>query len=93
MDGGWGSWSEDASCSVTCGGGVKVRTRSCTNPKPQNGGNSCKGESSLKTPCNTDTCGGMYVNWKQKMNFYPTLYCLRYYFETYLFLNSMNFRI
>ena len=59
VNGGWGSWSEDTGCSVTCGGGVKVRTRSCTNPKPQNGGNPCKGESSLTATCNTDSCGGI----------------------------------
>ena len=59
MNGGWGAWSELASCSVSCGGGVKVRTRSCTNPKPQNRGRSCIGESSSETPCNTDGCNGM----------------------------------
>merc|ERR1712112_26651 len=36
VDGGWSEWS---SCTTSCGGGVKKR--SCTNPKPANGGKDC----------------------------------------------------
>ena len=34
--------------NVDCGGGVKIKTRSCTNPKPQgNDPKECPGESPL----------------------------------------------
>ena len=52
-------WSE---CSASCGGGVSVRTRNCTNPAPANGGNMCKGEVQQEKPCNNHTCPGKLLN-------------------------------
>ena len=43
VDGGysnWGSWEE---CSASCNAGTRTRTRSCTNPRPLNGGQDCSG--------------------------------------------------
>ena len=44
----WGSWSK---CSKTCGSGKKYRTRTCTNPRPANGGQHCKGSSKQSHNC------------------------------------------
>jgi len=49
----WGTWSR---CSVTCGGGVSERKRSCTNPAPSNGGSNCIGQSAETKDCNTSAC-------------------------------------
>lgn len=66
VDGGWsefGPWSKFSECARTCRGGAKTRYRyrECNNPKPQNGGRFCSGESihSETAPCNTNSCDGM----------------------------------
>lgn len=48
-----GGWSNYGTCSLACGGGIKTRT--CTNPSPANGGAACVGSSSAV--CNTPACG------------------------------------
>ncbi|XP_076086838.1 uncharacterized protein LOC143057419 [Mytilus galloprovincialis] len=42
VNGAWSVWS-DNTCSVTCGVGTRSRSRSCSNPYPQYGGNKCIG--------------------------------------------------
>lgn len=61
----WGSWS---SCTVSCGGGNKQRTRQCDNPAPSNGGQQCPGNDQSSTTCSTTPCGlqpvdGAWSNW------------------------------
>ncbi|CAG2209647.1 Coadhesin,Hemicentin-1,Thrombospondin-2,Mucin-like protein [Mytilus edulis] len=63
IDGGWssfGEWSNWSVCSVTCGGGVKSRSRnkSCSNPVPKYGGTSCTGNEveNVTSDCNTLSC-------------------------------------
>ncbi|XP_022085075.1 A disintegrin and metalloproteinase with thrombospondin motifs 6-like [Acanthaster planci] len=56
VNGGWSAWQPVGGCSVTCGGGVQSRTRTCTNPIPQNGGLLCSGPSTDSQPCNTQSC-------------------------------------
>ena len=41
VDGQWANWFEYSPCNATCGGGFRIIQRSCTNPKPANGGNFC----------------------------------------------------
>ncbi|XP_033474866.2 complement component C7 [Epinephelus lanceolatus] len=48
IHGSWACWSDWSSCS----GGKKSRSRSCSNPTPQNGGQHCSGE-----PTETSDCG------------------------------------
>lgn len=67
MDGNWSSWSAyGTECSVTCGGGVHRRFRTCTNPSPEEGGKLCTKEDGTlgdmeekSFPCNPTNCYGM----------------------------------
>ena len=57
--GSWAGWSRWGSCSKSCGGGVRQRTRPCTAPK-EGGGTEpcglCKGEGEEKETCNNYKC-------------------------------------
>ena len=55
----WDVFGEWISCSKTCGGGEKSRTRSVKTIE-QNGGNPCNGEATEIQSCNTDSCPGIY---------------------------------
>lgn len=56
VDGFWASWGSWGTCTVTCGGGIQTKTRSCTNPTPQYGGSDCTGFSTATQTCNTHNC-------------------------------------
>lgn len=56
VNGNWTEWSSWNECSVTCGGGMKVRERNCSNPIPQYGGESCFGNYSNTELCNEYPC-------------------------------------
>lgn len=58
VDGGWSSWADSNSCSVTCGSGSIFRLRTCTNPTPQNGGKTCEGLPFERHTCNEGPCPG-----------------------------------
>ena len=51
----WDSWETWTSCTVTCGGGVKVRTRTIDTHE-ENGGTACSGYASELESCNTGAC-------------------------------------
>ncbi|KAK2190426.1 hypothetical protein NP493_80g03000 [Ridgeia piscesae] len=54
VDGGWQNWSKWGECSEPCGRGEQVRSRSCDNPRPKNGGKQCDGPSIQRLPCSCD---------------------------------------
>lgn len=61
--GNWGEWTTYGECSRQCDGGVQTRSRSCNNPSPRNGGNSCRGMNGQRSDteeqsrtCNTQVC-------------------------------------
>jgi len=56
VDGNWGSWSEFSECSVTCGGGTKVRSHECDNPPPAYGGEPCPGDFKEYADCSPRKC-------------------------------------
>lgn len=56
INGGWSNWGGWGACSKTCGGGIQYRYRSCTNPTPSCGGNSCTGSNTQSQSCNTHPC-------------------------------------
>ncbi|XP_063443799.1 SCO-spondin-like isoform X2 [Mytilus trossulus] len=65
IDGAWSTWGSWGGCSTTCGGGKYSRARTCSDPRPQNGGLACSGDSSEFGDCNTNACpvasSGQYV--------------------------------
>uniref|UniRef100_A0AAY4DZU5 Thrombospondin 2 n=1 Tax=Denticeps clupeoides TaxID=299321 RepID=A0AAY4DZU5_9TELE len=56
IDGGWGPWSPWATCSATCGGGNRGRSRVCNSPRPQYGGRRCQGEARDSEACSKQDC-------------------------------------
>jgi len=55
VNGNWSDWSDWSTCSVTCDIGIKTRTRSCDNPRPQYGGSDCRGNGEETQPCEERT--------------------------------------
>ncbi|PAA54099.1 hypothetical protein BOX15_Mlig015709g1 [Macrostomum lignano] len=65
IDGGWSSWGEFSSCSSSCGDGIEIRNRPCTNPPPQFGGRPCPGSANDSRSCNLRPCpiDGQWSEW------------------------------
>ncbi|MBN3292172.1 TSP1 protein, partial [Polypterus senegalus] len=51
VDGSWSQWSLWSQCPLTCGLAVVSRTRSCSNPTPQNDGKVCPGHNYEEAAC------------------------------------------
>ncbi|KAL0993853.1 hypothetical protein UPYG_G00114740 [Umbra pygmaea] len=66
QDGAWGTWSNFGSCSRTCGGGVRFRTRQCDNPIPANGGRTCYGNSYEFQLCNLEECLKPFADFREE---------------------------
>nr|XP_044993351.1 A disintegrin and metalloproteinase with thrombospondin motifs 14 isoform X2 [Jaculus jaculus] len=64
QDGGWSSWTKFSSCSRSCGGGVRSRSRSCDSPPPAYGGRPCSGPMFEYQICNSEECPGPYEDFR-----------------------------
>lgn len=62
VHGGWSSWLVKSACSRTCGTGVQLETRTCSNPGPMHGGKDCSGSSKRYRCCNTQACRNAHGN-------------------------------
>ncbi len=62
VDGSWSCWSPWSKCSVTCGGGHYMRTRTCNNPPPAYGGDICLGLHTEEALCNIQPCPGTHTH-------------------------------
>lgn len=56
IDGGWSKWSLWRPCTQQCGGGFRIRVRSCDSPAPKYGGAQCRGSYYETSSCNTHRC-------------------------------------
>ncbi|KAK3108717.1 hypothetical protein FSP39_014075 [Pinctada imbricata] len=52
IDGNWAAWGEWSTCTTNCTGGIRHRTRSCTDPLPLCNGLSCPGDNEETESCN-----------------------------------------
>ncbi|XP_068809626.1 hemicentin-1 isoform X3 [Struthio camelus] len=62
VDGKWATWTSWSTCTVSCGGGSRQRTRRCSDPAPQFGGHKCEGNDIQIDFCNSDPCP-IHGNW------------------------------
>lgn len=61
VDGAWSAWGQYTSCDKSCGGGIHVRFRFCTNPPPSDGGFTCVGNSLETASCNKQNCPSKWI--------------------------------
>ncbi|XP_062489968.1 A disintegrin and metalloproteinase with thrombospondin motifs 4 isoform X2 [Pezoporus occidentalis] len=58
VDGAWGPWGPWSGCSRSCGGGVRLSHRGCTEPEPRHGGRFCRGKRTRVQSCSVEECPG-----------------------------------
>ncbi|KAL4223332.1 scavenger receptor [Mactra antiquata] len=64
VNGGWTTWTDWSGCSVTCGSGIKRRSRDCSNPPPGPGGMDCVGDNDDIQICMETICyDGTWMSW------------------------------
>ena len=61
INGRWSDFGDWSDCSAVCEGGTQTRTRTCTEPAPENGGADCVGDSSETRECNMQDCPGNFT--------------------------------
>uniref|UniRef100_A0A8C2ZM81 Sema domain-containing protein n=1 Tax=Cyclopterus lumpus TaxID=8103 RepID=A0A8C2ZM81_CYCLU len=62
VSGGWSSWNSWSQCSRDCSRGIRSRKRTCSNPEPKNGGQTCLGQAQeyQDTQSCPGTCGHIH---------------------------------
>ncbi|XP_056002342.1 coadhesin-like [Ostrea edulis] len=70
IDGGWSTWSDFGQCSETCGQGVQIKSRTCSNPRPRYGGRGCVGPNNASKSCQRGECP-VNGNWGSWGHFHP----------------------
>ena len=60
VDGNFTEWTQWSSCDKTCGAGLRLRTRACSNPSPKHGGMPCQGNSTEMEECKDMDCPSKY---------------------------------
>ena len=100
VHGNWGNWGNYDACSVTCGGGVRERTRVCDNPPPANGGNQCAGKETEKSSCNTCACASKHetlftsifgpIIWINQLSYKQLYYIFRFFYAAWSGWGSWN---
>lgn len=85
VNGNYTSWSAWKECSATCGGGIQERSRTCTNPKPQNGGKDCAllGPAAETQSCNSQPCPSKFH--------YPSSVCHGWMYDKFIIPSSNIF--
>jgi len=63
VSGRWSPWSRWGFCSKTCGVGSRSRSRSCTEPEPQFGGEECSGANRDHKECYRKDCPAVDGSW------------------------------
>ena len=58
VNGKWGNWNPFGPCNATCGGGTKVRNRTCDDPEPKFNGTTCEGYAQSAKKCSLPACPG-----------------------------------
>ena len=56
----WCQYGEWTTCTATCGGGTRTRTRHVATPA-SNGGTECTGSATDKGTCNPNACPGSKI--------------------------------
>ncbi|XP_042230990.1 hemicentin-1-like isoform X2 [Homarus americanus] len=66
VSGEWSLWTSWSDCSVTCGQGLRQRTRLCDSPPPAAGGAECEGDDLEVMPCSNSPCllDGNWGSWE-----------------------------
>lgn len=67
VDGNWGPWFPWQPCSLSCGGGTRLRQRKCNYPPPAYGGENCPGPAVNEQDCNEQHCpiDGNWGEWSE----------------------------
>ena len=81
VHGNWSEWTPYTGCSESCGG-IKTRSRNCTNPAPAFNGTQCLGHSSEDVKC-PNNCSG-------QCNYHSVFFLFFFFFFFFLFHIVLN---